>query len=373
MGRWRRLAVWPGDRGRRAQAIALAAAGLALVASCAAPEPRPTDVPDPSLVAELNGVGPAQLRGLDDRSRDPDAVNAYWDTARLLGATPVDAAPRGRPASSVSPPASGELLARDPTYAEAQDPDGNAVPSGGAAASGAAAAAAASEVGLAPRYNGRGPTGSTTGRLFFTNGGRPRSCTATVISSNSRALAVTAGHCLLSDGTAGPRLPSRDLLFVPGYDDGRAPYGRWTALSFEVTRGWENNLDWSQDVGFVRLRWNLGLAQTALGSLGIRFGAVPSEPRGLLGYPAVLPYTGDVLRQCPATAPAGPDPAAPAAFALTCPMTAGYSGGPAITQPDPAASPYVVGVGSHDYNAGVVYLAPLGAGALEAYQRADLP
>ena len=79
----------------------------------------------------------------------------------------------------------------------------------------------------------------TTGKLL------PVNCTATVVESKSRDMLWTAGHCLWNGGYF--TQPS----FVPGYDNGRQPYGEWLARDWAVTKAWQENF--TADVGVVLL------------------------------------------------------------------------------------------------------------------------
>ncbi|MCD2191228.1 trypsin-like serine peptidase [Actinomycetospora soli] len=258
---------------------------------------------------------------------------------------------------------------------------------------GAGVGAASAPLGpIAEPFEALGLSARATGRLFFTVAGRPRSCTASVVNAASpygTSVVITAGHCLLSDGSDGPRTPAANIIFVPGYRVGAEPYGRYLAQAAQVTSGWAAGLDWSNDVGFVRLA-SQGLvnAQDAVGSYGMVFGAPAALGRvDLLGYPSAPPFDGSAARICrgAVSGAAGPaDPADAGSQPLPCEMTAGYSGGPGLATPalpgvlaDPAELPansgaagsYIVGVGSHDYRQGTVYLAPLGEQALAALRQ----
>src|SRR6266566_4613223 len=46
-------------------------------------------------------------------------------------------------------------------------------------------------------------------------------CTASVVHSPKRDLVITAAHCLANSSHPDP------IMFVPGFRDGRAPYGVW--------------------------------------------------------------------------------------------------------------------------------------------------
>ncbi|MFD5265151.1 trypsin-like peptidase domain-containing protein [Streptomyces sp. NPDC058335] len=76
-------------------------------------------------------------------------------------------------------------------------------------------------------------------------GGRPvgsHFCTASVVRSPHRDLLVTAAHCLAGQGA---------LVFVPGYRDGKAPYGVWTVARDFLPDGWADGRDEDSDVAFA--------------------------------------------------------------------------------------------------------------------------
>ncbi|MFF4363599.1 trypsin-like serine peptidase [Streptomyces sp. NPDC001604] len=69
-------------------------------------------------------------------------------------------------------------------------------------------------------------------------------CTASVVYSPHRNLIVTAAHCLngSKDG---------DLVFVPGYRGGQAPYGTWTVRKVFLPDGWAKGQHEDSDVAFA--------------------------------------------------------------------------------------------------------------------------
>jgi hypothetical protein len=69
---------------------------------------------------------------------------------------------------------------------------------------------------------------AAVGALFTTSDGQldKHFCSGTVINSPNGDLVITAAHCIT--GTSGP------IDFVPGYDNGRAPYGSWTVTKVYV-------------------------------------------------------------------------------------------------------------------------------------------
>ncbi|THV41528.1 trypsin-like serine peptidase [Glycomyces buryatensis] len=66
-----------------------------------------------------------------------------------------------------------------------------------------------------------------TGRLFFDDPeGDPSWCSASSIVSDNQSLVLTVGHCLHTGGGDEDDW-SANVIFVPGYDDGAEPRGRW--------------------------------------------------------------------------------------------------------------------------------------------------
>jgi len=68
-------------------------------------------------------------------------------------------------------------------------------------------------------------------------------CTASVVRSPVHNLLVTAAHCLSGTGS--------NLVFVPGYHDGIAPYGSWSIGAVYVSSAWLTNRDPQADFAFL--------------------------------------------------------------------------------------------------------------------------
>lgn len=105
-------------------------------------------------------------------------------------------------------------------------------------------------------------------------------CTASVVDSPWEDLVITAAHCVTG---AAPG----QLAFVPGYHDGREPYGTWQVTSVFVDRVWAASRDPDHDVAFlvVRQPGSAPPVQALTGGerLGIAAGAT-SRVR-VIGYP----------------------------------------------------------------------------------------
>ncbi|WP_354640196.1 trypsin-like serine peptidase [Kitasatospora camelliae] len=92
-----------------------------------------------------------------------------------------------------------------------------------------------------------GGIGDRIGVLFQDEVGGPRMCTASVVHSPHRNLLVTAAHCVrsLARGT------EEDLVFAPGYRDGKTPFGTWDVLSVVTDPHWTDDEDPDYDVAFL--------------------------------------------------------------------------------------------------------------------------
>jgi V8-like Glu-specific endopeptidase len=83
------------------------------------------------------------------------------------------------------------------------------------------------------------------GKLFFKIGQKDYICSASLI---KKGLAVTAGHCVSNFGT---KSYYSSWQFVPGYRDGDAPYGVWTAAQAYVLTSYFEGTDSCQQKGVV--------------------------------------------------------------------------------------------------------------------------
>ncbi|HKS47352.1 MAG TPA: trypsin-like peptidase domain-containing protein [Amycolatopsis sp.] len=72
-------------------------------------------------------------------------------------------------------------------------------------------------------------------------------CTASVVDSPGGNLVLTAAHCI-HNGESGYRT---GISFVPGYHEGAAPYGVWTATRLFVDPRWAADSDPDLDFGFL--------------------------------------------------------------------------------------------------------------------------
>ncbi|MFE0511576.1 trypsin-like serine peptidase [Streptomyces sp. NPDC058964] len=118
---------------------------------------------------------------------------------------------------------------------------------------------AATSASVAAADDGRGPLGVTAvaaatrhnvrvGALFSADRADDLTgnhfCTASVVHSARENLIVTAAHCVDADDAS-------DLVFVPGYRAGRAPYGVWKVGRRFLPDGWSKGQHEDSDLAFA--------------------------------------------------------------------------------------------------------------------------
>ena len=210
------------------------------------------------------------------------------------------------------------------------------------------------------------PAAARVGALFLHDSSGDHFCTASVVDSPDRDLLVTAAHCL--DG--GPHGGARsDIVFIPGYRDGKAPYGIWTPARLVVAEGWASGADPDLDVGFVVLRPYHGHAiQQVLGADTLDFDPGYRNLVQVTGYPA--------SRDRPITCQNWTTRQSATQLRFECGgFTGGTSGSPWLTGFDPAAGTgRIVGVlGGYEEGgstAGISYSAYLGRAIRQLYSEA---
>jgi V8-like Glu-specific endopeptidase len=123
------------------------------------------------------------------------------------------------------------------------------------------------------------PFGGTpaVGALFATSDGALRNhfCSASVVASPARDLLVTAAHCVTGPG-------SGSIVFVPGYDNGRTPYGVWPVTRVIVGQGWTSSADPDEDVAFLITN---GPVQNTTGGERLGVGLPAGHLVSVVGYP----------------------------------------------------------------------------------------
>lgn len=139
----------------------------------------------------------------------------------------------------------------------------------------------------------------THGALFGLDaGGREYSCSATLVSSRSKKLIFTAGHCVYQRDLGSF---ASALAFVPAYKKGRAPYGAYYAKAGAVPSRWRTERDpiqaFSWDTAALRLEER---PERKLGARGVKFNKRRKQGYDIFGYPArpSPPYNGEKPIHC---------------------------------------------------------------------------
>lgn len=241
-------------------------------------------------------------------AQDQERVTRYWTAQRQAQAFGAHSTARQDDAAADPPSTTTPLATADRDAAQ----------------TGPASAPPPPSTGLP--YTGGGLVTTTTGRLFTSIGGADFACTASVVTSRSKDVLVTAGHCL--HGGAGSRFAT-NVAFVPDYAHGSAPLGIWTARRLLVTPGWAQQSDFDVDLGFaaMNLRRDRHI-QDVTGGQGIAFDLPTTYQQYSFGYPRLLPFDGSRLIYC--AGPGAPDSYGGPSIGVRCSMTAGSSGGPLL-------------------------------------------
>jgi V8-like Glu-specific endopeptidase len=178
-----------------------------------------------------------------------------------------------------------------------------------------------------------------------------------VVHGPYRNLIVTAAHCLdgIGDG---------DLVFVPGYRDGRAPYGVWKVRRRFLPEGWAKGQDEDSDVAFavVAPRGGKGVEDVVGANRFTAGTATGATAVTVTGYPD--------SRETPITCTNKATEHSSTQQRIECPdFTGGTSGSPWVN-----GDGQVVGVlGGHEKGGAtpdVSYSVVLGAEAAELYRDA---
>ncbi|HEX5541574.1 MAG TPA: hypothetical protein VFX60_08420 [Micromonospora sp.] len=239
-----------------------------------------------------------------------EQASSYWTAERMRTAISADALVKGakvKPGKEAGP--TGAAQSVPPAAATTPQVTGL----GGATASGSALLVNASP---------------TVGKVFFYNpaDGKNYVCSAGTVNSGSKLLVMSAGHCV-HGGRGGQWM--QNWIFVPLYDYGYEPYGRWSAKYLTTFTAWINNSDLDRDVAFITM-WPNSSGQRpvdVLGGNGISVNYSHQQYVTILAYPAAPPYDGGWQWACEGTTfRPGIWPFQENKIALRCGFTGGSSG-----------------------------------------------
>lgn len=246
---------------------------LGATALCLALVSAPADA---AVVARTAGSGEATAR--------------YWTAERMAAARPL----------SLARPGSGETASRaqPPPFESFAVPDPSAPP--------------------LPAH----------GKLFGVMSGLGGfECSATVVTSGTRSVVFTAGHCVYEPRS---RVAARRLAFVPAYDAGARPFGRWTASEARTTSEWMRKENFDFDYATLTMRPRDGRRiQDVVGGRPLATETPRDQIYNAIGYPSnfanaqrMWACRGGYAGDDPRPIPGGPPP-----IGMGCDMTTGASGG----------------------------------------------
>jgi V8-like Glu-specific endopeptidase len=184
----------------------------------------------------------------------------------------------------------------------------------------------------------------TNGKVIASiRGEGQHSCSGTALSTPSRSIVLTAGHCVLERGAR-----ARKIAFVPAYDHGKRPFGTFKVKAVFVMPQWRRHENPGFDIAALRVRpSSLGYLTDVVG--GRRYARSRSRTAAfqIFGYPAAR-AGGEELRSCRAHG-LGTDMFTnrffgPPTMPASCDMAAGASGGAWLY-----GGEYVAGVTSYAY------------------------
>jgi V8-like Glu-specific endopeptidase len=134
-----------------------------------------------------------------------------------------------------------------------------------------------------PSRSGQSFAGTAAvGALFTTSNGKLGShfCSASVVHSPAGDLVITAAHCVT--GVSGT------MAFIPGYDNGKAPYQTWTVTRVYEDQAWRSSSDADDDVAFLRVSqsWSGVPIEDVTGAEQLGSGTPSArQPVEVIGYP----------------------------------------------------------------------------------------
>jgi V8-like Glu-specific endopeptidase len=189
----------------------------------------------------------------------------------------------------------------------------------------------------------------TTGKVFFVMGGQNYVCSGSAV-AGSVNLVLSAGHCVWDDADSF----ATNWMFVPGYNNGNAPYGKWTATDLFTTADWQapGGNDWKNDAGMAVVAGGAGHAWSDLGPLPSMvtttdYTKLVGKTYSAFGYPAAQKYKGETLTYCQGPVQTGYDKD-PNTVSMACDMTGGSSGGPWYDDREGTGS--IVSLNSYGYS-----------------------
>jgi V8-like Glu-specific endopeptidase len=168
------------------------------------------------------------------------------------------------------------------------------------------------------------------GKVFFTGSdGRNYACSASALNSDSKQLAITAGHCV-HGGRDGDW--ATNWVYYPRYREGDTPMGAFPAKTLTTFDDWKDNSDFRRDVAMViTYPTDQGKLVEVTGGHGLSWNYSHTEDVDVVGYPRNH-NEGEVQHFCWGTTSRYGwfDPR----ISLKCGFQPGSSGGPWLREYD---------------------------------------
>ncbi|MFE0422672.1 trypsin-like serine peptidase, partial [Streptomyces sp. NPDC058953] len=168
----------------------------------------------------------------------------------------------------------------------------------------------------------QGDTPATVGRLFFINAaGADTWCTATAVKSANKSAVMTAAHCVRRGSS--PANTNITMVYVPGYDAGKMPYGAFAVRNVATPRTFEEES--VDDVAALTVDADKSGRKLTdvVGGQSIAFNRPVGGTVTALGFSATRPQLGERLLSC-----TGVTKREDGTQFIPCDMTGGASGGP---------------------------------------------
>lgn len=255
--------------------------------------------------------------------RGGDRAASYWTAQRMRSAevrTVLKIPGRAQPATSTRSPIGSALARRRPT------PQSGPID---------LHQASVSTLGIEAVNSTEYPD-RVNGAIFGKSGGVDFECSGSVVVAPNESTVVTAGHCVYDPESD---RWSSDVVFIPGYREGEAPFGIWEAETLYSSEGWiesaRDGLPYSAyDFGMLKLKRKHEYVEEQLGAFGIAFNQPQHQTYTEYGYPGEpSPYDGEKLWTLTSPLVGLDRTYSPPTLELSSDFGPGTSGGPFVLEP----------------------------------------
>jgi hypothetical protein len=195
------------------------------------------------------------------------------------------------------------------------------------------------------------PPATVNGVLFFRREGSSVDlrCSASTVNSDPKNLVFTAGACVHQGSGGFDSGWYTNVVFVPGYRNGSAPYDRWYAKERWTNSAWANSADQGYNYGAVVFYPNAGRRLVdVVGANGMRWNEPVERYTYTFGYPSSRKgkyAKSDALHYCSGT-PSGSGVFDPRKINLKCDFPVDESGG--WRRGDALGGPWVKDINSEE-------------------------